>query len=65
MKKIKVLFCATLMSLIWGSAFPISKLAIDQVGVWGFRIYSLVISVVFCVLYFSLLVDIGLIFNAF
>ncbi|EJD6540280.1 DMT family transporter [Providencia rettgeri] len=53
MKKIKVLLCATLMSLIWGSAFPISKLAIDQVGVWGFRIYSLVISVVFlCFVFF-------------
>ncbi|MBV2190335.1 DMT family transporter [Providencia rettgeri] len=47
MKKIKILLCAILISFIWGSAFPISKLAIDQVGVWAFRIYSLIISVVF------------------
>lgn len=47
MRKVKVLFCAALISLIWGSAFPISKLAIDQVGVWFFRIYSLIISAIF------------------
>jgi len=53
MKKIKVLLCAVLISFIWGSAFPISKLAIDQVGVWAFRIYSLIISVVFlCFVFF-------------
>ncbi|HDN2513369.1 TPA: DMT family transporter [Providencia rettgeri] len=53
MNKIKVLICAVLISLIWGSAFPISKLAIDQVGVWAFRIYSLIISVVFlCFVFF-------------
>lgn len=47
MKGVKILLCATLISLIWGSAFPISKIAIEQVGVWAFRIYSLIISVVF------------------
>ncbi|MBI6189499.1 DMT family transporter [Providencia rettgeri] len=53
MKQIKVLLCAILISFIWGSAFPISKLAIDQVGVWAFRIYSLIISVIFlCFVFF-------------
>ncbi|EMT6577589.1 MULTISPECIES: DMT family transporter [Providencia] len=47
MKAVKILLCATLISLIWGSAFPISKIAIEQVGVWAFRIYSLIISVIF------------------
>lgn len=65
MKGVKILLCATLISLIWGSAFPISKIAIEQVGVWAFRIYSLIISVVFLCFAFIFFVDVDLNFETF
>lgn len=45
MKNIKIIGFAICISLIWGSSFPISKIAIEQIGVWPFRFYSSMTSV--------------------
>lgn len=37
---------ALVIALIWGSNFPVSKVAIEQIGAWPFRFYCNVISVV-------------------
>ncbi|HAE76450.1 DMT family transporter [Morganella morganii] len=43
----KVLLCmALVIALIWGSNFPVSKAAIEQIGAWPFRFYCNAISVV-------------------
>lgn len=36
---------ALIIALIWGSNFPVSKIAIEQVGAWPFRFYCNIISV--------------------
>ncbi|MET4876015.1 DMT family transporter [Morganella morganii] len=37
---------ALVIALIWGSNFPVSKIAIEQIGAWPFRFYCNIISVV-------------------
>ncbi|WP_445373989.1 DMT family transporter [Photorhabdus tasmaniensis] len=44
-KNKKVLFSAILIAMLWGGGFPISKIAIEQIGVWPFRFYSTITSV--------------------
>ncbi|NRN27946.1 DMT family transporter [Photorhabdus heterorhabditis] len=41
----KVLSSAILIAMLWGGGFPISKIAIEQIGVWPFRFYSTITSV--------------------
>lgn len=49
-KKTKLLWLALSISLLWGGAFPISKIAIGQIGVWPFRFYCNLISVIFLII---------------
>lgn len=50
MNNIKIICLAICISLIWGSSFPISKMAIEKIGVWPFRFYAALTSVVVLIL---------------
>lgn len=41
-----MLWFALFIALLWGGGFPISKIAIEQIGVWPFRFYCNLTSVV-------------------
>ncbi|EKT57102.1 DMT family transporter [Providencia burhodogranariea] len=45
-KEKKLLWFALFIALLWGGGFPISKIAIEQIGVWSFRFYCNLISVI-------------------
>lgn len=41
-----VFFTTFLIAIFWGTGFPVSKIAIEQLGVWPFRFYSAMLSVI-------------------
>lgn len=56
-KNRKLLLFALFIAILWGGGFPISKIAIEKIGVWPFRFYANLTSVV------SLLIFVALFFR--
>lgn len=53
-KNKKIFLFAFCIALLWGGGFPISKVAIEKIGVWPFRFYANLISVVFLLMFVAL-----------
>lgn len=53
-KNRKLLLFALIIACLWGGGFPVSKVAIEKIGVWPFRFYANLISVISLLIFVTL-----------